>query len=410
MAVVNYVGRQIARAWKKTLTVGTSDPTSTITLTGGNSQAVVVTPTSATVATTASEIASALQAAGGVFSELTVTVSGAVVTLEGPADGAIVTFSKADAGTNATTLATVFTPLSPHDAADVLNWSTGALPVDATDSIVLENGDVAIKYNLTAIAARELVSPYFVRRDTYTGPIGLPTANPLGFPEYRDTELSVEAAAYDIEAAQGDQADQLRILNTYTGGAAAVTIRGSGTANAQLGSEAVVIRGLPASSTLTCVGGSVSVAPLQGQACTILTLVAINSVVSIGPSVTLSGTVRFKDCVARVKSSWTTSLTHIGGQVEVLGAAAGVIVVEAGTMVWRSTGSVGAAPVLGSGATFDLSQCPGSGVAAVTFNMYAGSTLNDPAGRGGNWAYKTVHCTPQEITVVGPDDATYTKS
>jgi len=408
MAVVNYTGGQIARPKKATLTLAVADPAATITLTGGNSQVCVITPSSATLATAATDIVNAVSAAGGVFSELIVSSSGAVVTFEGPADGKTFTLSKADAGTNSTTLTTTQTPKSPYDVTDVLNWSTGALPVDTVDSIDLENGSADMRYNLTGLAAIELAAPGFVRRETYTGRIGLDPINPLGFPEYLATELSLESATYRIEATQNDQANQFRILNT---GVAAVTfvVQGEG-AGTQVGSECVYIRGLPASSIVTVVGGSLSISPLSGQACTVLTLTATDSTISVGPSATLSGTVSLTNCSAMVKSSWTTSLTMDGGDVEITGSAAGVIVNEAGNMNWRSTGNPGASPVLGSGAILDLSQAPAALTISGTIQMYAGSTLNDPAGRGGNWAVKTVHCTLQEVTIVTRNDSTYTKS
>lgn len=407
MAVNTYVGRQIARAKVMTLTVTTADITAAVTFTGGNGQIVAITPTSATTSTAASDFSTGLQAAGGVFSELQFSASGAVVTITGPSDGAIFTFSKSDAGTNSTALATPTAPLSPHDATDVINWSTGALPVDTVDSVVLEDSSVSILYNLTGLSALGLTS--FTRRASYTGQIGLPTTNPLGFPEYRATELSVKSDTWSWESSPQDSAGQFRMLNTFSASAVTITIQGTGS-NVQVGSEAFIVRGLPAASIVTVVGGSVCIAPTQGQACTVLTLTAIDSTVRVGPSATLSGTVNLVNCNAQVKSSWTTSLTMDGGNVEIAAAAAGVIILEAGTMTWHSTGNPGSAPVLGSGSFLDLSQAPAALTIAGTIQMYAGSTLNDPAGRGGNWAFKTVHCTLAEVTVVTKNDATYTKS
>ena len=409
MAVVTYVGKQIARAWQKTLTVGTASPAGTITATGGNGQAVVVTPTTTDPTTTAGEIVTAMQNAGGVFTELAISSIGAIITLIGPSDGAIVTFSKTDGSANVTTLATVFAPLSPSDVADPLNYSTGLLPVSTVDSLTFEDSSVSLKYNLTALAAITLAAPGLTRRTTFTGQIGIPTTNPLGFPEYRDTELSIKADTYLWESSPSDGAQEFRILNTFSASAVTVTVQGSGS-NAQVGQESLQIRGLPAASIVTVIGGSLTVAPLQGQACTILTLVAVDGTLSIGPSTTLSGTVKLVNCNARIKSSWTTSLTMNGGTVEIAGSAAGVIVNEGGRLVWRSTGNPGASPILGSGALLDLSQSPATLTISGTIQMYAGSALYDPAGRGGNWAVKTVHCRIDEVTITTEDNGTYTKS
>ncbi len=409
MAVRNYVGKQIARPKILTLTVATADTAAAVTFTGGNSQVCAVIPSSTTVATAAADFAQALQNAGGVFNELSVSVNGAIVRIEGPANGLDFTFSKADGGSNSTTLATLQTKLSPHDVADVLNWSGGALPVDTVDSICLENGDVDMLDGLTALAALELAAPGFIRRKSHTGRIGLPTTNDLGFPEYRTTTLSVESPTYLIETNDSDTAGQFRILST-SAVAVAITITGDTTAGASPGEEVFEISGTPASSTADCVGGSLAVAPIVGQTGTIATLKGINSTIRVGAGATLSGTVDLVNCQARIMASWTTSLTMNGGETEVAGAAAGVLVIEGGTVFWRSTGVPGAAPIIGTDATLDLSLAPAAVTVSGTIQMYARSTLDNSSGRLASYAFKTVHCTISEVTIITQNDKTYTVS
>lgn len=409
MAVVSWVGKQIAKPWKKTLTVATADTGGTITLTGGNSQAVAVTPTTTNTTTTASEIATALAAAGGVFSDLTVTSSGAVVTLVGPSDGAPVTFSKADGGTNSTSLATVDSPTSPHDLNDPVNYSTGALPVDATDSLLFENSAVDAKYNADALAAIALVSPGVVRRATYTGRLGLPSTNDSGYPEYRATYFQWKATGMLWEASDQDQPGQFRTQAMH-GSATTVTITGPAS-NAQIGGESLEIYGLPASSVVTMTGGSLALSPLQGQSCPVATLSALNATVSVGASATLSGTVRLDNCTARIRTSWTTSVTVDGqSQVEIGGSAAGVLVIDGGTVYWRSTGNPGNSPIIGSGAVLDLETAPASLTIGGTIALYAGGALLDGAGRGGNYAVQLVRATMAEVTWRTVSNKTFTLS
>lgn len=410
MAVVTWVGKQIARAWKKTLTVNTADTGDTITLTGGNSQAIVLTPTTTNTTTTAAEIAAAITAAGGVFVDLTATSSGAVVTLVGPDDGAPVTFSKSDGGTNSTALATVDTPLSPHDLNDPVNYSGGALPVDATDSLLFEDSGVDAKYNADALSAIALVSPGLVRRATYTGRLGLPTTNAAGYPEYRVTDLQWKATDFSWEASEQDQPGQFRLRAMHTGSAVTATITGP-SSNAQVGRESLELYGLPASSVVTLIGGSLALSPLQGQSCTVLTLNALNATVSIGASATLSGTARFDNCTARIRTSWTTSLTVDGpSQVEIGGSAAGTLVIDGGTVVWRSTGNPGNSPIIGSGAVLDLETAPASLTIGGTVALYGGGALLDGAGRGGNYAVQLVRATLAEVTWRTVSNKTFTLS
>jgi len=409
MAAVTYTGSQLAVAKVMTLTVGTADPANAVTFTAGPTQSIAVKPSSSTTSQAASDFATALAAAGGAFSDLTFSASGAVVTITGPSDGAPFTFAKSDAGTNGTTLATTQSPKSPSDVGDPANYSTGALPVTGVDSLTLENSSVPLLYNLDALAAVALASPGFVR-GTFTGTVGLPTTNPNGYPEYRPTELSLKTTAALVEQA-GDGAQQLRLKFIDPGSAVTVTVTGDG-GNAQVGGEALEIEGLPASSVVDVTGGSVAIAPLTGQACTVLTLLAVGATVRVGGGATLSGTVNLKDCQARIGSSWATSLTVDGGSaVEITGSAGGpAVVIEGGTVTWHSTGNPGAGCIVGSNGVLDLSTAPKVLTIGGTITVYEGFTIIDTAGRGGNYAVAPQHCALQDGVWQTVNGGTYTKS
>jgi hypothetical protein len=404
MADVIWRGLQRARAQVATLTIGTASTGGTITVTVGGTKSVIITPTTTNTTTTATELLAALQACTeGEFTEITWTSSGAVVTGTGPADGAPFTIAKTDGGSNATTLASSATaPLSPHDAADGANYSTGAIPA-AADRLVFQDGDVSVKYGLTGLTNAISV----LRRDTYTGAIGLPDQSANGYVEYRRTHLDVDATAIVIEQSAGDFAGQFRLECTS---AAACTLTVTGGSPAQLGAEVVDIYGLPASSVLNVAGGSVLVAGKVGQTATVATWLGTRASFRFGSGVTLTAGERLRDVTALVLCSWSGSLTLDGGDVTVGGSAAGSLVIDGGRVVWRSTGNPGNSPAIGSGGSLDLTQAPKTLTIGGTVAAYAGGALDDTAGRGGNYALQWVRCTPQEFDWRLPPNKTATLS
>lgn len=392
MADIFWKGLQRRRAMVRTLTVTTADTGGTITVTVGGTKSVIVTPTTTNTTTTAGEIATACEASTEPeFEEITWTSSGAVVSATGPDDGAPITVAKTDGGSNSTTLATLTAALSPYDANDAANYAGGALPVNG-DRVVLQDGDVPMKYNLSSLTA---VTFTVLRKGTYTGSIGLPDTNPAGYPEYRSTHLETAGVTIELEGASGDQAGQFRFKST-AGSAVTITVRG-GNAGA-VGYEVVEVHGTPASSVLRIAGGSVAVAPKVGQTATLGTLTASNASLRIGPDVTLSGGATLNNVSASILSSWSGTLALDGGDVSVGGAAAGVLQIDGGRVVWRSTGNPGNSPAIGSGATLDLSQAPTTLTIGGTITLYAGGTLDDSAGRGGNYSLQTVRATLAECS------------
>lgn len=397
-------GRQRARAQVATLTVTTASTGGTITVTVGGVKSVVVTPTTTNTTTTATELAAALAASTEPeFQEITWTSSGAVVTGTGPADGTPFTISKTDGGSNATTLAATATaPLSPYDAADAANYAGGALPT-ASDTLVLQDGDVPMKFGLTALTDAFPV----VRKETYTGSIGLPDTNPAGYPEYRTTHLELAGTSITVEGSSRDVPGQFRLKSTAAG---AVTLTYSGGSPGQLGSEVLEVHGLPASSVLNVTGGSVAVAPKVGQTATLGAWRGTNASFRVGSGVTISAGAALQNVTASVLSSWSGTLTLNGGDVTVGGAAAGTVVLEAGRMTWRSTGNPGNSPVVGSGAELNLALAPAALTIGGTVAAYEGCRIDDSAGRGGNYALNAVHCTLADFTWLTANNKTYTLS
>lgn len=410
MANCVWIGAQTVRRKVAAVTVGSATNAETFTLTTGTGKVISHTAASDTVTTIAAALlvlAEAMRLTEGDWAELEFSTNTAgVFTVTGPADGAPFTLTAGGTGTLTVTETTA--PLSPHDANDVKNYSTGALPVDTVDALIFENSSVDVRYNLAALAALGLTS--LTRRVSYTGRIGLPDTAAGGYVEFRAKELSVKVAGIQWEQSGADGFQQHRLLNVTTGGATTMNVVGDGS-TPEVGAETLEFRGSPASSVVNVTGGSIRFAPYVGQACTVLTLRGLNSTISVGPSMTLSGTVSLIGCQARVLSSWTTSLTTSkGSEVEVGGAAAGVLVIDAGAVRWKSTGAIGASPIIGSEGTLDLSQAPTALTPSGTVQMYAGATLDDSAGRFGNFAVKLNRCTLAEVNIVTPDDKTLTLS
>lgn len=409
MANVSWIGKQIARPVVFTLTVVTSNNAGTIILTCGGSQQIAISPSTNTAATTAAEIAAAVNNATGCFKDLSAsnTSGSAVVTLTGPADGMPVTLTKTDAGGNATTLTSV-APLSPHDLADGVNYSTGSLP-SAGDVLTAEDGSVDILYNLDALAGVILnATNGFIRRSTYTGRIGLPTTNAQqGYPEYRVSELQLNCASFFWEAGDRDSAQQFRLKSVFVGSPVTGTIQGSATRTAAVGKEALEIRGTPAGSALTITGASVAICPLEGQSGMVQTINGLNATVRIGQDASLTGTLTFENCQVQVKASWTTGLTaDLGTKIEAAGSAAGpaIQLLRSSYMTWHSTGNPGDSPIVGIGATLDLETSPAALTITGTLLAYLNANILDGAGRGGNLKVQTVGCTLADIkwrTAVG---------
>lgn len=406
MADVFWKGLQRRRAMQRTLTVTTADTGGTITVTVGGTKSVIVTPTTTGTTLTATEIAAACElSTEPEFEEITWTSALAVVTAVGPDDGRPITIAKTDGGSNATTLATSVAALSPNDLTDAANYAGGALPVNG-DRLVLQDTNVPILWNLAGLTG---VTFTVLRKATFTAAVGLPDLNPAGYPEYRSTHLEPAGTAIEVEGAAFDQARQFRFKST-AGSAVTVTVRGGN--RSALGSEVVEVHGLPAASILQVAGGSVAVAPKVGQTATVGTLVASNATLTIGSGATL-GTVAgpsLVDVTASILSSWSNTLALDGGDVSVGGAAAGVLQIDSGRVVWRSTGNPGNSPAIGSGATLDLSQAPSTLTIGGTVALYAGGTLNDSAGRGGNYSLQTIRATLAEVTWITSNGRTFAVS
>lgn len=159
--------------------------------------------------------------------------------------------------TQTLTRASVTANASSNDWNNPLNWSTGAVPVDADDVVfdgAVSNVPVYFGLDQTGIDLASLTI-----RNKYKGPIGLPKYNANGYEEYRGTELILSTCTLlDIRSSE------LTGLKISTG-SNACTINLYATGQSQDGLGTVQWRGNHASNEINMFGGSLGIARLAGQ-------------------------------------------------------------------------------------------------------------------------------------------------
>ncbi len=114
------------------------------------------------------------------FTELDYADNGTNWTATASSPGVPFTMTKSGTGTH--TQAHTVANGSPNDAANVLNWSLLATPVN-TNLVYFEDSDQDVLWNLDVLAS--IIPDSLTTRDNYSGNIGLPPYNPLGYREYR---------------------------------------------------------------------------------------------------------------------------------------------------------------------------------------------------------------------------------
>lgn len=134
------------------------------------------------------------------FKDVIAEVDGAVVTVKSRVPGVpfetaastsalTVTESTAGSGTATEALSVSATGKNHFDNAD--NWEGGSAP-SSNDSAVFDAPAPDCLYGLDYSATDDVT---LVRKNGYTGHIGLPKLNPLGYSEYRERYLTLEPSA-----------------------------------------------------------------------------------------------------------------------------------------------------------------------------------------------------------------------
>lgn len=176
---------------------------------------------------------------------------------------------------------------SPSDVNDAQNWlraGVRALP-QSTDDLVVNNSSVPLLWNLDQLVGVNLNS--YTRWQSFTGTIGLPENNPLGYAEWRATYFKISggsAALVVVLGAGSTGSGPTRERYDTTTWQTTMTVLGMGAAADEYG---VRWKGTNAANTFTIISGSLGVAMLVGDVANLASSVIDgNAKVGIGQGVT----------------------------------------------------------------------------------------------------------------------------
>jgi hypothetical protein len=420
MATRIWRGDAAATAQVDSLTVGGTVEAGDVFLTTINGKSVSVVATTTVVATTATEIYTALAASTiPEFAELTWSnPSSGVVYATGPSDGKpfTVTATTTETGGGAAdaqtyTRAAVTTPSSPNDVSLTANWSGATLPVDG-DDVWFDGPAPDVLYNLSSLTAVNPATVYITA--AFTGVIGLPEFTG-DYYEYRATYLTWGggAGAIVVNVGDGPGTGSGRIkLNL---GAGATTLNVHRTAAALDGLVALYFKGTSASNAVEVTRGSVGIAALPGEAANVSGGLKVGFVdnpegdayVYCGTGVTHgSPTMSGGELVLQ---SNATAVTMTGGTLHQLAGAVTTLTVDRGTVYGQAGGALYTTANVGNNGVLDLSRDP-TARTWTTCNLYAGATLYDPATTSGNSPFTTVRCSLADVKINKGINKTYTPS
>lgn len=364
MADVFWYGNQVARAVEYAVTVTAAAVSGTITATI-NSKTETYTCVSTDTTTAAQGAALAFQNSPiPEFGLMTWSSTGAIMTAVGPTDGRPVTVTWAAAG--GSTITGGGSPsvanTSPYNYADTANWIGGALPVNG-DRAVFQGNVASVLYGLTANTANTVS---LLIEASYTGSIGLPATNPLGFVEYLPTRLELAGTTMLVTA----NGQSIYRIKSTAGSAVTVTFRGGDA------TPTLELTGLPASSVLKQAGGGIVLCPNIGDTGTLTTITSTNNFSFRSNSGLTIGTGSFYNGNAVVAGPYTTLTVDNGGTLLVGAAGAGTTTNCYASLSWGSTGGPGTLTVGATGQA-DFSQAP-STVAITAVTLREGATFLDP--------------------------------
>ncbi|HEX3725831.1 MAG TPA: hypothetical protein VHV08_06295 [Pirellulales bacterium] len=285
--------------------------------------------------------------------------------------------TEAGGGTSTATFtqSTTTAATGPAFWSEPRNWTSGTVPASG-DDVVIQNSSVAIQYGLDQSA----VTLASLRVDqSFTGTIGLPRTNPLGYIEYRPTYLKVEASQIVIGNGTGAGSGRIK-LDTGTG-QCAIDVLNSGNP-ADTGIRSILWKGTHASNTATINKGSFAAAPFAGESATLATLkegfrtnVVGDCDVQLGAGCTLSSLVKTGGTL-EINSSFS-SLAHSAGETTIAGGTPGAMTISGGSVRYRTSGTYTSATV-SSGGELDFRQDMQARSGTNTA-LQSGAIFRDPA-------------------------------
>ncbi len=288
-------GQNIAQVDTFTVTGVANGGTLSITI---NGKSVTYTCTGTDTTTTAATSFKALLAATNVppeFQEITwANPSAGAVTGTAKAAGTPFTTSKSQAGGATATLSTTTANSSQSDVNNAANWNrAGAaqLPQNG-DDMVLANTSVPLLWNLNSLSGVLLNS--FTRYQSFTGSVGLPENNPLGYVEYRPTDLKLgsNVTTFSLTLGPGSGSGPSRERYDMQFYRTALLAMAAGNAADHY---SIRFRGTHGSNTLLVIGCSVGVSMLPtdvGAQASVVNLATVGQggTCDFGPGCTFSGT------------------------------------------------------------------------------------------------------------------------
>lgn len=242
------------------------------------------------------------------FTGVTAAPSTDTVTLTGDVAGVPFTATSDDAGGTGTIgSVTAVTAASGQDwwsAAN--NWSDATVPVNSDIAII--DGATSLRYGLdqSAVTVAEL---RITRR--FTGYLGLPKRNAVGYAEYFDDYLKIGATLLNIGVGSGTGSGRIKINL----GSVASTIVVDGTGNPiEKDVPSCCLVGTSSSNALTVNGGSVGVG-VFGETSSLAGGVVLNSgTLFIGKNVTLGPITRNGGTLVVAGATMSSAALWIKGQ------------------------------------------------------------------------------------------------
>ena len=121
------------------------------------------------------------------FQAISWSASSTVITGSADVPGTPFTLTKSQAGGATCNLATAQVNVSPNDVNNPSNWlrnGSASVPQNG-DDVIVANSAFSLLWNLSSLAG--VLFNSFTRYQSFTGRIGLPSSNPLGYIEYQPT-------------------------------------------------------------------------------------------------------------------------------------------------------------------------------------------------------------------------------
>ncbi len=260
-------------------------------------------------------------------------------------------------GTETFTRAASITPSGPNYWDAATNWSAGTAP--ATDEIaVVENSDVPIKYGLD----NPTISPEAIQvKASYTGSIGLPDWNPLGYYEYRPTALRIGVDGtgsntwMDVEIGEGEGVG-CSLFRIDTGDKETrFRVEHTGDSSDNVSPVVQIVNdssSTAAASILDLYRGSVGVGYIEDEAASFATIqqahrgnIESDTSLHIGDRCVLGTLVKTGGTAlvsTGLPSTTVTSITNEAGDLEIIGEGdLSALIIKGGDVVSKTTGVIG---------------------------------------------------------------------